>query len=89
VQEPKKKILSHEIEPNPSKDRALHEGDDHSFLEKFIKFTFFLTALLIFVLLSKYRSTLLLGCRDPRGLTVHQQRPRPRGYIAKLIQYQF
>jgi hypothetical protein len=21
---------------------------------------------------------LALGCRDPRGLTVHQQRPRPR-----------
>jgi hypothetical protein len=28
VKEPKKtQILCHEIEPNPSKDRAMHEGD--------------------------------------------------------------
>jgi hypothetical protein len=26
-----KQILCHEIEPNPSKDRALHEGDNPSF----------------------------------------------------------
>ena len=25
--EPKKTILCHEIEPNPSKERAMHEGD--------------------------------------------------------------
>ena len=31
VKEPKKQILCHEIEPNPSKDRAMHEGDDPSF----------------------------------------------------------
>jgi hypothetical protein len=34
VKEPKKKpkqILCHEIEPNPSKDRAMHEGDNPSF----------------------------------------------------------
>jgi hypothetical protein len=24
-------ILCHEIEPNPSKERAMHEGDDPSF----------------------------------------------------------
>jgi hypothetical protein len=43
------------------------------------KFTFFLIDLFIFVFLSKYRSTYLLGCRNPQGLTIHQQRPRPRG----------
>jgi hypothetical protein len=33
VKEPgkKKTILCYEIEPNPSKDRAMHEGDDPSF----------------------------------------------------------
>jgi hypothetical protein len=34
---------SHEIEPNPSKDRAMPEGDNPSFLDGFTKFTFFLT----------------------------------------------
>jgi hypothetical protein len=27
----KKQVLCHEIEPNPSKDRAMHEGDNPSF----------------------------------------------------------
>jgi hypothetical protein len=27
----KNQILCHEIEPNPSKDRAMHEGDNPSF----------------------------------------------------------
>jgi hypothetical protein len=27
----KKQILCHEIEPNPSKDRAMHQGDNPSF----------------------------------------------------------
>jgi hypothetical protein len=27
----KNQILSHEIEPNPAKDRAMHEGDNPSF----------------------------------------------------------
>jgi hypothetical protein len=31
VIEPKNQILSHEIEPNPLTDRAMHEGDDPSF----------------------------------------------------------
>jgi hypothetical protein len=31
VKEPKKQMLHHEIEPNPSKDRAMHEGDNPSF----------------------------------------------------------
>jgi hypothetical protein len=31
----------------------------------------------IFVFSSKYQSTQLLSCRDPRGLAVHQQRPWP------------
>jgi hypothetical protein len=33
----------HEIEPNPSKDRAMPEGDNPSFWDEFSKFTFFLT----------------------------------------------
>jgi hypothetical protein len=32
----------HEIEPNPSKDTAMPEGDNPSFWDKFTKFTFFL-----------------------------------------------
>jgi hypothetical protein len=47
----------HEIEPNPSKDRSMLEGDNPSFYDEFIKFTFFLTVQFIFVLKSKYRST--------------------------------
>jgi hypothetical protein len=48
----KKQILCHESEPNPSKDRTMHEGDNPLY-----KFTFFLTVVLfIFVFLSKYRS---------------------------------
>jgi hypothetical protein len=49
----KKQILWHEIEPNLSKDRAMREGDDPSFWNKFIKFYFFLTTVL-FVFLNKY-----------------------------------
>jgi hypothetical protein len=33
----------HEIEPNPSKNRAMPEGYNPMFWEEFIKFTFFLT----------------------------------------------
>ena len=44
--EPKKKktkqILCHEIEPNPSKERAMHEGDNPSFLDEFNKIYFLL-----------------------------------------------
>ena len=40
--EPKNQLLCHEIEPNPSKDRAMHEGDNPSFLNEFMKFTFYL-----------------------------------------------
>ena len=29
-------MLCHEIEPNLSKDRAMHEGDNPSFLDKFM-----------------------------------------------------
>jgi hypothetical protein len=32
----------HEIEPNPSKDRAMPEGDNLSFWDEVTKFTFFL-----------------------------------------------
>jgi hypothetical protein len=31
VKEPKKQILFQEIEPNPSKDIAMHEGDNPLF----------------------------------------------------------
>jgi hypothetical protein len=50
-------ILCHEIESNPSKDRAMHEGDNPSFWDEFIKFKLFLTVLFIFVFFTKYRST--------------------------------
>jgi hypothetical protein len=45
---------------------------------------FFLIVLFILVFLSKYRSTYLLGCKDPRGFTFHQQRPRPRGLLKSI-----
>jgi hypothetical protein len=35
IKEPKKQTLCHEIEPNPSKDRAMHEGDNPLFLDEF------------------------------------------------------
>jgi hypothetical protein len=38
-----------EIEPNPSKDRAMPKGDNPSFGDEFTKFTFFLTVQFIFV----------------------------------------
>jgi hypothetical protein len=31
VEEPKNKMLHHEVEPNPSKDKSMHEGDNPSF----------------------------------------------------------
>jgi hypothetical protein len=37
----KYQILCHEIEPNPSKDRSMHEGDNPSFLNEFMKFTLY------------------------------------------------
>jgi hypothetical protein len=53
----KNQILCHDIEPNPSKDRAMHEGDNPSFWDEFIKFTFFLDRIIHIRVLSKYRST--------------------------------
>jgi hypothetical protein len=35
--------------PNPSKDRDMSDGDNPSFWDEFIRFTFFLTVWLIFV----------------------------------------
>jgi hypothetical protein len=32
---------SHEIEPNPPKNKAMHEGDNPSFWDQLIKFLFF------------------------------------------------
>jgi hypothetical protein len=34
----------HEIEPNPSKDRVMPEGDNPSYWDEFIKFTLFFKA---------------------------------------------
>ena len=45
----KYQILSHEIEPNPSKDRSMHEGDNPSFLNEFMKFTLYLIVVFIIV----------------------------------------
>jgi hypothetical protein len=42
----------HEIDPNPSKDRAMPEGDNPSFWDEFTKLTFFLTVQSVFY--SKY-----------------------------------
>jgi hypothetical protein len=50
VKEPKKTyILCHEIERNPWKERTMHEGDNPSLLDEFIKFTFVFTVLFIFI----------------------------------------
>jgi hypothetical protein len=50
VKEPiKTKSESHKTEPNPLKDRAMHEGDNPSFLDEFVKFTFILTVQFIFL----------------------------------------
>jgi hypothetical protein len=35
-----KQILCHENEPNPSKDRAMHEGDNPSFWDEFMNWLF-------------------------------------------------
>jgi hypothetical protein len=43
------KTQCHEIEPNPSKDRAMHEGDNPSFRDEFIKCPFVLTVEFILV----------------------------------------
>jgi hypothetical protein len=51
----------HEIETNPSKDRAMHEGDNPSFRDEFIKFTFFLTVLFILVLFKQVPKYLATG----------------------------
>jgi hypothetical protein len=39
----------HELEPNPSKDRAMPEGDNPSFWDEFTNYIFFLTVQSIFV----------------------------------------
>jgi hypothetical protein len=40
LQESKNQILCHEIEPNPSKDRAMHEGDNPAFWDELINLLF-------------------------------------------------
>jgi hypothetical protein len=61
------------MEPNPLKDGARHQTDNPVLSNEFI-----VTGQFISVFSSKYRNTLILGCRNPQRLTVHQQRPRPR-----------
>jgi hypothetical protein len=56
-----KKPKSHEIEPNPSTDRAMHEEDNPSFGDEFIKFTFFLTVQFIFVFFKQVPKFLATG----------------------------
>jgi hypothetical protein len=46
----------HEIEPNPSKDRAMHDGNNPSFLNECIKFKAFLTVQYISISSSKFGS---------------------------------
>jgi hypothetical protein len=45
----KTKTVCHEIAPNLSKDKAMHEGDNLLFWDEFIKLTFFFTVEFIFV----------------------------------------
>jgi hypothetical protein len=48
------------MEPNPSKDRAMHEGDNASFRNEFIQFNVFLTVKIhirIFKQVPKYLAT--------------------------------
>ena len=45
----KNKTESRKIESNPSNDRTKHDGDNPSFLDEFIKFTFSLTVQFIFL----------------------------------------
>jgi hypothetical protein len=67
------------MKPNSPKDRAMHKGDNPSFWSAFIRSNVFLIVQFIFIISSKYQNTKLLGCRDPLGITVHQQGSRPRG----------
>jgi hypothetical protein len=60
VKEPEK-ILCQEIEPNTSKHRAMHEGDDPSFRDEFMKFTFFFTVLIIFRIFKEVPKYLATG----------------------------
>ena len=62
VKSRKNQILCHEIEPNPSKERAMHEGDNPSFLDEFMKFYFLLDTcsfihIRIFQQIPKYLAT--------------------------------
>ena len=68
---------NHEIEPNPLKDRAVHEGDNPSFLDEFMKFTFFLTVLLIFVFLKNNYQQCLYNMVNNYHL--HPSSPRGSG----------
>jgi hypothetical protein len=63
----KKQILWHEIEPNPSKDRAMHKGDNPSFWDEFIKFTFFSTIFFMFRIFNQVPKYLATGLYRPSG----------------------
>jgi hypothetical protein len=60
--------LCHEIEPNPSKDRAMLEGDNPSFRDEFIKCTFFLTVLFILNHNTMYSSVAMLSIDHNRWI---------------------
>jgi hypothetical protein len=57
AKEPEKQILCQKIVPNPSKIRAIHEGDNPSFSDEFINFPFFFADFFILVFLSRYQGT--------------------------------
>jgi hypothetical protein len=71
-------MLCHEIEPNPSKDKAMYEGDNLLLLDEFANLLFFLIILYIFVFYVSTEIRTYWVCRNLRGLTIHQQRTLPR-----------
>jgi hypothetical protein len=59
--------MCHEIEPNPWKDRAMHEGDNPSFRYEFINFVFFLTIFIFFGIFKQEPKYLATGLHRPLG----------------------
>jgi hypothetical protein len=70
------------MEPNPSNDRVMLQGDGLFFWNEISSFC--LTVQYISIYTSKYQSIWLLGCRKPRVLEVHQL----RSYITARLQQQ-
>jgi hypothetical protein len=59
VKEPDK--MCHEIDPNPSKDRAVFEGYNPSFCDEYIKFTFFLDSFIYICISEQVQKYLATG----------------------------